>query len=223
MREAEQRGLFITFEGVEGSGKSTQADLLAAALEERGLSVVRSREPGGTPLGERVRDILLERSDDGMEPLAELFLFLASRAEHVVRVIVPGLARGAIVLSDRYADASVAYQGGGRQLGAGLVQRLNETATGGVQPDVTFLIDVAPETGQRRKLRRADEPDRIEQETLAFHERVRDAYLALAAGDPARFVVVDGERDTEVIAHEILNAVEGLLATRPPGRGEGRT
>ncbi|MBD3367677.1 MAG: dTMP kinase [Candidatus Eisenbacteria bacterium] len=216
-------GLFITFEGVEGSGKSTQADALARSLSEFGLEVVRSREPGGTPLGERIREILLDRSVSGMEPRAELMLFLASRAEHVERLVLPALRRGAVVISDRYADASVAYQGGGRELGTDLVERLNETATGGVQPDVTFLIDVTPEAGQRRKSRDPHAPDRIEEETLAFHERVRNAYLGLASREPSRFVIVNGERDRDEIADEILARTRDLMKTRRTGRGEGRT
>ncbi len=223
MGETGHSGLFITFEGVEGSGKSTQAERLARALTERGYEVVLSREPGGTPLGERIRELLLDRAETGMEPVAELMLFLASRAEHVARTIVPALGRGAVVISDRYADASVAYQGGGRRLGVDLVDRLNDSATGRVKPDVTFLVDVAPATGQRRKARGADAPDRIEEETLAFHERVRDAYLELAAREPERFVVVDGERDPDTVADEILGRTEDLLETRRIGRGEGRT
>jgi dTMP kinase len=216
-------GLFVTFEGVEGSGKSTQADRLQRSLEERGHDVVRSREPGGTPLGERIRELLLDREETGMEPVAELMLFLASRAEHVARVVVPALERGAVVLSDRYGDASIAYQGGGRGLGVELVTRLNETATGGVQPDVTYLLDVAPETGQRRKSRDESAPDRIEQETMSFHERVRRTYLDLAAREPARFVVLNGERDAGEVAAEILARTERLLKARRSGRGEGRT
>jgi len=218
-----RKGLFITFEGVEGSGKTTQATMLAEALTERGLVVVLSREPGGTRLGERIRGLLLDRAETGMTALAELLLFLASRAEHVAKTVLPGLARDAVVISDRYADASVAYQGGGRELGVDLVQRLNETATAGVQPDVTFLIDVAPGTGQRRKAAADGAPDRIERETLRFHERVRNAYLELAGREPGRFVVVDGERDPDEIALEVLTRTENLLESRPDGRGEGRT
>jgi dTMP kinase len=207
-----RKGVFVTFEGVEGSGKSTQAARLADSLRTRGLEVVLSHEPGGTELGERVREILLDVSVDGMEPLTELMLFLASRSEHVARVVRPALRRGAVVVCDRYADASVAYQGGGRRLGVELVERLNETATGGVQPDVTFLIDVAPGEGLARKLRAAGRPDRIEREAVRFHERVRRAYLDLAARESERFVVVDGERDADLIASEVLDRVEKAMS-----------
>lgn len=212
MRRSRTRGCFVTFEGVEGSGKSTQASLLKAALEGRGYSVVLTREPGGTPLGERLRTILLDVGQRGMLPETELFLYLASRAEHAARVVLPALARGDIVVSDRYGDASVAYQGGGRELGPRLVESLNEIATRGVQPDVTFLLDLPPEDGLSRLSGRVGGGrDRIESEALEFHQRVREAYLALAERASSRIVVLDALMPPQDIAAAVIERVEGLL------------
>jgi dTMP kinase len=209
-------GLFVTFEGVEGSGKSTQVEALAGYLEARGITVVVSREPGGTRLGEGLRDILLDHGHAGMLAVTELFLYLASRAEHVAQVVEPGLDRGAVVISDRYADASVAYQGGGRMLGAELVEALNEVATGGVIPDVTFLLDLDPRAGLDRLGRapargRHGERDRIESEAIDFHERVRAAYLDVAAREPSRFVIVDANAESSEITSIITSRVDELL------------
>ncbi len=211
------RGLFVTFEGVEGSGKTTQARRLAEALSARGVSVTLTREPGGTPLGERLRDILLDLGQSGMLPEAELFLYMASRAEHVAGVIEPALSRGDVVIADRYGDASVAYQGGGRELGTSLVKSLNEVATRGVKPDVTFLLDLAPGVGLGRLSRRGGGRDRIESEELAFHERVRSAYLSAAKREPSRFVVLDGGLSEDAIAKAVLSRVDLLLNTKTEG------
>jgi dTMP kinase len=213
-------GLFVTFEGVEGSGKSTQARALTKHLERRGHAATLTREPGGTPLGEEVRRILLDRANVEMAPEAELFLYLASRTEHVARVIEPRLRRGEIVISDRFGDASVAYQGGGRELGIEFVRTLNARATRGVKPDVTFLLDLDPEEGLRRLARRAGGGgrDRIESEALGFHERVRDAYLHIAEDEPDRFVVIDGRRGEDEIAALIAERVDQLTRVAPRGR-----
>lgn len=203
---------------MEGSGKSTQANALARTLEERGHDVTLTREPGGTALGERLRDILLDLGERGMRPEAELFLYMASRAEHVASVIEPVLARGGIVIADRYGDASVAYQGGGRSLGASLVESLNEVATRGVKPDVTFLLDLGPDEGlERLSGRGSGGRDRIESEDLAFHERVRKAYLRAAEREPSRFVVLDGTLDPDELARTILVRVDRLLGTGTEG------
>ena len=171
-----------------------------------------TREPGGTALGERLRGILLDVGERGMLAETELFLYLASRAEHVARVIVPALERGDVVISDRFGDASVAYQGGGRELGASLVESLNETATRCVKPDVTFLLDLDPEEGLERLSKRGrGTRDRIETEALAFHRRVRDAYLAAAEREPSRFVVLDAGLDEVETAGAVIRAVDGLL------------
>lgn len=214
-------GLFITFEGVEGSGKSTQVEALARRLTERGLSVSITREPGGTPVGEEVRRILLDLGHAGMLPLTELFLYLASRAEHTARVVVPRLEAGDVVISDRYADASVAYQGGGRELGASFVEPLNRAATAGVKPDVTFLLDFDPEEGLARlAAARGGEAarDRIEREELAFHRRVRGAYLEAARREPERFVRIDARKPPSGIESIIASRVDELLIERSRGR-----
>ena len=212
MADDDPRGLFITFEGVEGSGKSTQANALAERLRESGATVLLTREPGGTALGERLRGILLDVGERGMLAETELFLYLASRAEHVARVIVPALERGDVVISDRFGDASVAYQGGGRELGASLVESLNETATRCVKPDVTFLLDLDPEEGLERLSKRGrGTRDRIETEALAFHRRVRDAYLGAAEREPLRFVVLDASLDEVEIAGAVVRAVDERL------------
>ncbi len=207
-------GLFVTFEGVEGCGKTTQAELLKQSLEREGHRVIFTREPGGTVVGERIRDVLLDCRLSGMEPMAELFLYLASRAQHVRELIRPALTGGAIVVCDRFADASLAYQGAGRQIGELKVQRLNELATFGLVPDYTVLLDVPAEVGLERTLKRVGgeaRKDRIEKEKLDFHARVRTGYLLLAQKEPGRIAVLDGTRDREELAREILSRVKRVL------------
>lgn len=207
-------------EGVEGSGKTSQAAALSEYLEGRGVPVAVTREPGGTELGEKVRRILLDPGCAGMVPLAELFLYLASRAEHVSRVVKPLLEKGVVVISDRFADASVAYQGGGRKLGADLVCSMNDVATEGVKPDITFLFDFDPEEGLDRLILSNESgvkgtgQDRIESEALDFHRRVRAAYLAAAEREPARFIVVDARRTREELASQVVGRVDELLESR---------
>lgn len=201
-------GLFVTFEGGEGAGKSTQLDRLKVRLEAAGRDVVATREPGGTPLGEAVRSVLLHADAGPTCPRSELCLYLASRAELTHAVIRPALARGAVVLCDRYADASVAYQGGGRELGVEAVVRMNAFATGGLEPDVTVLLDVSPEVGLER-VRRRGGLDRLEREARAFHERVRDTYRALAAAP--RFLRLDAGASPDALAEAIWTAVRAKL------------
>lgn len=179
-----QSGLFVTFEGVEGAGKTTQIALLKAALERDGRRVCVTREPGGDAVAEGVRQLLLSQE---MSPRAELLLFLASRAQNVERVIKPELEQGAVVLCDRFIDSSVAYQGVARGLGRDTVAELNEFATGGLLPDITFLLDLDPQTGLMRQTDR----NRMEEESLAFHLRVRQGYLQEAERSPNRFCVLD--------------------------------
>lgn len=201
------RGRLIAFEGVEGSGKSTQLELLRQVLSGRGCEVVVTREPGGTPAGERIRSLLLEPEVE-LHPRAEALLFAAARAELVEAVIRPALERGAVVLCDRYLDSSLAYQGGARGLGRGPVTEVNRFATGGLVPDLVVLLDLDPASGLRR---RAGELDRIEAQDLAFHRRVRQAFCDLAAADPGRFAVIDAAAPVQEVAARVQAAVLPLL------------
>jgi dTMP kinase len=200
-------GRLIAFEGVEGAGKSTQLELLRGELEGRGREVVVTREPGGTPAGERVRAVVLDPKVE-LSPRAEALLFAAARAELVERVIRPALERGAVVLCDRYLDSSLAYQGGARGLGRGPVEEVNRFATGGLLPDLVVLLDLDPADGLRR---RPGDRDRIEAQDLAFHKRVREAFRELAAADPDRFAVVDGAAPVAEVAAQVNAAVLALL------------
>ena len=200
-------GRLIAFEGVEGAGKSTQLELLRRQLEGRGREVVVTREPGGTPVGERVRALLLDPEVE-IYPRAEALLFAAARAELVERVIRPALERGAVVLCDRYLDSSLAYQGGARGLGHGPVEEVNRLATGGLLPDLVVLLDLDPADGLRR---RQGDRDRIEAQDLDFHRRVREAFRALAAADPNRFAVVDGAAPVREVAARVHAVALGLL------------
>jgi len=200
-------GRLIAFEGVEGAGKSTQLELLRRQLEGRGREVVVTREPGGTPVGERVRALLLDPEVE-IHPRAEALLFAAARAELVERVIRPALERGAVVLCDRYLDSSLAYQGGARGLGRGPVEEVNRLATGGLLPDLVVLLDLDPADGLRR---RQGDRDRIEAQDLDFHRRVREAFRALAAADPKRFAVVDAAAPVPEVAAWVHAAALGLL------------
>jgi dTMP kinase len=194
--------MFVTFEGLDGSGKTTQADLLRARLEGEGREVVATREPGGTEIGERIRDLVLH--DGHVTPWAEALLYAASRAQHVEEVIRPALERGAWVLCDRYLDSSVAYQGVARGLGLDRVLDLNVTAVGGLLPDRTFLLLVDPaRIGER--LRR--EHDRLEREDAAFHARADEGYRELAERFPERIVALDGSRPPDELAEEVYGAL----------------
>lgn len=200
-------GYFIVFEGGEGAGKSTQEALLAEALASEGRSVVRTREPGGTPAGEAIRNVLLSNEYAGLSDRAEALLFAAARGEHVKQVIKPALEDGAIVICDRYLDSSVAYQGYGRELGADRVRDLSVWATEGLLPDLTILLDVDPTVG----LSRVESPDRLESEPIDYHQRVRSAFLDIAAREPSRFLVVDASGSVEEIAATIRGCVVELL------------
>ena len=202
--------MFIAFEGGEGAGKSTQEERLVAHLTEQGYDVVRTREPGGTPAGEAIRAIVLSPEYEGLDDRAEALLFAASRGEHVARVIRPALNRGAVVVCDRYLDSSVAYQGAGRDLGTDVVRELSLWATDALLPDLTIVLDVDPEVGLARLASR----DRLEAQPLAYHQRVRQTYLDLAAEEPQRYLVIDAQRDPDAIAAEIRNAVDVRMDTR---------
>ena len=199
------RGVFIALEGGDGAGKSTQARLLCSWLEELGHTVVVTREPGGTPFGRTVRELVLH--GDHVAPRAEALLFAADRAHHVETKIWPALARGEVVITDRYMDSSIAYQGAGRDLGVDEVRELNLWATGGLVPDLTVLVDLPPDVGRSR---RHGVHDRLESESAQFHGAVRDLFLALARADPDRYLVVDGELATEQV-HELVRARVELL------------
>ncbi len=202
-------GVFVAFEGGEGGGKSTQVDLLCAWLREQGHEVVRTREPGSTPAGERLRALLLDPAS-ALSPRAEALLYAADRAQHVDTVVRPALERGAVVVTDRYVDSSLAYQGAGRDLVVDDVARLSRWATGSVRPDLVVLLDVAPEIGLARA-QRVGAPDRMEAESLAFHGRVRQGFLDLAADAPARYAVLDAASPPGAVAEAVRRRVAPLL------------
>ena len=204
------RGAFLTVEGPDGSGKGTQIERLADTLDRWGYEVVRSREPGGTPIGEKIREILLDRENTAMAPETEALLYAASRAQHVREKIRPAVAEGRVVLCDRFLDSSVAYQGGGRKLGIDEVLSINAPAVDGTLPDITVYLDIDHRTAMLRRCA-ASEPDRLEMEAESFHARVEEGYHELIARDPERFVVVDAERTREEISAEIAERVLGCL------------
>lgn len=207
-----ENSLFITFEGGEGAGKTTLVDGIQKSLQAQGLSVLRTREPGGTPLGEAIRGLLLEQKRGmpiGAE--AECLLFLAARAQHLDGVIAPALNQGKIVLCDRFHDSSIAYQGGGRCLGIAHVKNLCDLVCRGVKPTLTFYLDIDPEVGLRRAAQ-ARSADRMEQEKLTFHQRVRDAFLLLAKEDPERICVLDATKTPDELLNEALRKIESFCA-----------
>ena len=202
-----RRGLFITFEGVEGAGKSTQIRQLAASLEKEGVSVLITREPGGTPISERIREVLLERKHYKMVSTTELLLYAAARSQHVAQCIAPALAKGQIVISDRFGDATVAYQGHGRGLDLELIHHLNRVATDGLVPDLTIVLDVPVKVGLGRARRRRRSMDRLEMEDFEFHQRVREGYLTIAREEPHRVKVIHSERNFKLVRDEIRELV----------------
>jgi dTMP kinase len=202
-------GLFITFEGGDGSGKTTQSTLLAEWLGEQGRTILLSREPGGTELGVELRNIVLHRRGH-IAPRAEALIYAADRAHHIATKIRPALERGEIVLQDRYLDSSVAYQGAGRVLDAGEVRGLSLWATEGLLPDLTILLDLDEGLVQHR-LKERTQYDRLEEEEQDFHARVREAYLALAAAEPTRFLVLNATDSVDSLAAAIRDRVSGLL------------
>ncbi|GII52390.1 hypothetical protein Pth03_07790 [Planotetraspora thailandica] len=218
--DEQPRGLFVAFEGGEGSGKTTQSRLLAIWLRDQGFDVVQTREPGSTKVGMRLRAILLDAAHQGLSARAETLLYAADRAEHVEKVIRPALNRGSTVVCDRYVDSSLAYQGAGRALEAEEVASVNAWATGGLLPDLTVLIDVPPSVGLRRM---ASPADRIEAEPLEFHERVRREFRTLAAADPERYLVVDGTLTQEEISRLIQDRVREVLPDPVPHEAEAAT
>jgi dTMP kinase len=214
LKRPPSKGVFVVFEGVEGAGKGTQIRLAKEWLGARGADVLVTREPGGTPVGERLREILLSHETGHVEPKTEALLFAASRAQHVATVIRPALAEGKIVISDRYIDSSVAYQGWARGVGEQDVLTLNVWATQGLFPDLVVLLHLEPEAGLLRSL---DEPDRIEMESGEFHAKVADAYLRIAEEHPERFVVIDADGPPETVHERVRSALERVLRDRDDG------
>jgi dTMP kinase len=206
-------GLFITFEGGEGCGKSTQIATLKARLEAMGKKVVQTREPGGTALGESVRNLLqYDDAGQGMSPEAELLLFAASRAQHVRQLIVPAIAEGQIVLCDRFRDSTTVYQGVARAIDSEKVDTINQFAIGDTNPDLTILIDLPPEIGLARVHARSDgQLDRMEKEAIEFFQAVRQGYLDLAKSEPKRFLVLDGSQSVEELETQIWQKVEATF------------
>ncbi|HEX6623333.1 MAG TPA: dTMP kinase [Pyrinomonadaceae bacterium] len=203
---------FITFEGIDGSGKSTQMRLLASELRLRGQEVVSTREPGGTALGSRIRELVLD-NEEQVDPLAELLLYAADRAQHVRTLVRPALESGHVVLSDRYADATAAYQGAGRGFPEALITELIVLATGGLMPDLTLVFDLTVEESRRRARKRTrgettqKKHDRLDAEDAAFHTRVRDAYLKLAAADPERVRLIDASGSIQETQAQVMKLV----------------
>ena len=203
-------GLFIAFEGGEGAGKSTQVRLLCEWLTTQGRAARATFEPGGTPAGAVVRAIVLDRAHTGLSPRAEALLYAADRAQHAHAVLRPALAAGEVVVTDRYVDSSLAYQGAGRTIGLDDVAAISRWATQGLRPDLTVLLDLPPETGLARARGRAV-ADRLESESLEFHQRVRDTFRALAAAEPGRYLVLDATRGVEELAADVRERVGALL------------
>jgi len=217
---ARQRGKFITFEGLDGVGKSTQIENLARVLRERGIDAIITPEPGGTALGQKLRAVLLSSRTSGLSPFAELALLFADRAQHIDELILPALHRGQWVLCDRFTDSSVAYQGGGRELGSAMVWQLHKILCRDLQPDLTILMLSNPAASvaraRRRNLKQSrrsrDDENRFEQENRAFYQRVHDAYLAIAQRDPQRVVKVDAKEPVAKVHKTIVRIVEDKFA-----------
>ena len=204
------KGLFITFEGIDGCGKSTQTSLCKTWLEEQGRQVLLVREPGGTKIGEKIRSLLLDKENGAMAPMTELFLFEAARAQIVEETIKPALSEGKVVICDRFFDSSVAYQGCARGLGAEMVSRLNMDATGGLAPDITFFLDISVEEAIKRRNARGEAKDRIESAGDSFQEKVREGFI-LAASNDKRIVTVDAKSSPEIIFEQIRQKIQALL------------
>lgn len=223
------RGRFLTLEGIEGAGKSTVAAALAMAMRARGITVVATREPGGTPLAERLREVVLQRGAETLSPQAETLLMFAARAVHVDNLIRPALARGEWVICDRYTDATRAYQGGGRGVATAFIETLSRETVGGLTPDLTLLLDLPVETGlQRAHARRrakgategeggehGDLPDRFEAEAVVFFERVRESYLAIAAAEPQRVRILEATLPPAALLDAAMDALQPWFESQP--------
>jgi dTMP kinase len=203
--------VFITFEGPDGSGKTTQIRLLAEWLREQGRKVVLTREPGGTEISDQIRQVLHDLRNAAMDAQTEILLYSASRAQHVAQLIRPALAAGKIVISDRYADSTMAYQGYGRQLDLKALRMITAFATGGLVPDLTLYFDIAPEDGLRRRQAGGDEWNRLDAETADFHQRARAGYLELIRQEPERWVMIDANRPREEVQAKVRAVVQERL------------
>ena len=207
-----KKGIFITFEGIEGSGKTTQAKLLAERLKEQGLDVIKTFEPGDTQAGKKIREILLSPSIN-MNPLTELLLYFSDRVQHVEEKIKPAINQGIIVICDRFTDSTIAYQGYGRGLSVELIEEFNNILLGNFKPDLTILLDLPAEIGLSRN-QRINKRDRFEMEDIDFHNKVRDGYLQIAKSDPERFFIVDATEDASEISQKIFDIVQTKINTK---------
>ncbi len=214
LKMALEKGLLITMEGPDGSGKTMQMDLLEKALREQGYPVIRSREPGGTPIGEAIRNVILNPEYTEMDSMTEAMLYAASRAQHVAEKIKPAIAEGYIVLLDRFLDSSLVYQGIGRGMTIETIEAINRFATGGLQPDATIMVYIDYEEGLRRKKQQNGSLDRMEAQQDNFHRRVNEGYLQLAKRYPERIQLIDGARDPQTIHQDILKRVHDLVHAR---------
>ena len=204
--------MFITLEGPEGSGKTTAVEAAVKALEVKGYQIVRTREPGGTPIAEQIRNVILDKANTNMDPRTEALLYAASRRQHLVEKVWPALKEGKIVICDRYLDSSLAYQGGARGLGVDNILNVNLFATENTYPDLTLLFDITPEEGLKRIAANADrEVNRLDLEKLDFHHKVRNTFLELAKRYPERFVIIDASKSREEVAKATLDAIMSRL------------
>jgi dTMP kinase len=209
-----RRGFFISLEGVEGTGKSTQAGMLSEALMASGMRTVLTAEPGGTALADKIRGLLLDVSHDGMEPMTELLLYSAARRQHLSELIIPALEAGDCVITDRFSDSTMAYQGYGRGIDRGLIERLDSMVTGTLRPELTLLLDLDVREGLSRN-REASKVDRLELEDLEFHERVRRGFLEIARSEPRRLAVIDASEGVDKVHRAIMEAVRTRLELSP--------
>ncbi len=215
-----KKGLFITFEGVEGCGKTTQWLTLSKKLEKQGFPVLKTREPGGTKFSEQIRELMLSSPIEGITPICEAFLVCASRNQHIIKKIQPALAAGNLVLCDRFSDSTLAYQGYARGLNIPTLRKLNEFSTYGIKPDLTLLFDIPVSTGLARRKHHHKVQDRLDKESKTFHEKVRKGYLTLANRDPTRVKIIDGRKTSEQVAQQVLKIVSSFLESkeRKPGK-----
>jgi dTMP kinase len=204
------KGTFISIEGIEGTGKSTQARLLANHLREKGFTVAETAEPGGTPISRKIRQILLSPEHGEMDAVTELLLYNASRVQHIKQIIMPAIERGDIVITDRFSDSTVAYQGFGRGIDLGLVDDLDRIATNRMRPDITILLDIDAATGLARNIK-AKKSDRLELEDISFHERVRKGFIAIASKEPERIKLVDCSGSMDEVHREVAGIIDSFL------------